>query len=55
MKEFYAPDGIHPKGVSIAKLTERINKEPEFQGKGKSVNENTVRNADIYLRANLPK
>lgn len=49
MKSFYPPDGIRPKSVSIAKLTERINKLPEF--KSREVSEDTVRRADIEIKA----
>jgi hypothetical protein len=48
MKQFYPPDGIRPKGVSIAGLRTRINNEPEF--KGRPVSEDTVRLADIEIR-----
>jgi len=53
MKEFYPPDGIRPKGVSIAALTKRINRQPEFQGN--PVIEDTVRLADFEIKAALKK
>jgi len=49
MKEFFSPHGIHPKGMSIQRLTDRINKLPEF--KENQVSPDTVRLADIELRA----
>jgi hypothetical protein len=49
MKEFYPPNGIRPKGLSIAALTKRINRQPEFQGK--TVSEDTVRLADFEIKA----
>jgi hypothetical protein len=49
IRSLYPPDGIHPKGVSIASLTKRINKLPEF--KGDEVSEDTVRLADIEIKA----
>jgi hypothetical protein len=52
MKEFYPPDGIRPKGVSIAALTKRINRQPEFQG---SPVIDTVRLADFEIKAALKK
>jgi hypothetical protein len=48
MKEFYAPHGIRPRGVSIARVTQRINKDLEFQND--KVSEDTVRLADIELK-----
>jgi len=48
MKEFYPPDGIRPNGVSIARLTKRINGQPEFQGN--PVSEDTVRLADLEIK-----
>jgi hypothetical protein len=48
IKSFYPPDGIRPKGVSIAALTKRINKLLEF--KGGEVSEDTVRLADIEIK-----
>jgi hypothetical protein len=53
MKKLYPPDGVRPKGISIAVLTTRINREPEFQGK--KVSEDTVRLADIEIKAALKK
>jgi hypothetical protein len=53
MKKLYPPDGIRSKGISIAVLTTRINREPEFQGK--KVSEDTVRLADIEIKAALKK
>jgi hypothetical protein len=53
MKKLFPPNGICPKDISIAALTDRINNEPEFQGK--PVSEETVRNANIYLKAALEK
>ena len=53
MNEFYPPDGIRPKGVSIARLTKRINRQPEFQGN--PVIEDTVRLADFEIKAALKK
>ena len=40
IKTLYPPDGIRPKGVSIAMLTNRINKLPEF--KENQISEDTV-------------
>jgi hypothetical protein len=48
MRAFYPPDGIRPKSVSIAALTKRINKLPEF--KASEVSEDTVRLADIEIK-----
>ena len=48
MKEFYPPDGIRPKHVSIAALTKRINGQPEFGGN--PVSEDTVRLADLEIK-----
>jgi hypothetical protein len=53
MKELYPPDGIRPKGVSIAALTKRINRQPEFQGN--PVIEDTVRLADFEIKTALKK
>ena len=49
IKSFYPPDGIRPKGVSIAALTRRINKLPEF--KDDEVSEDTVGRADNEIKA----
>jgi hypothetical protein len=49
IKTLYPPDGIRPKGVSIAMLTNRINKRPEF--KAGEVSEDTVRLADKEIKA----
>jgi hypothetical protein len=49
IRSLYPPDGIRPKGVSIAALTKRINKLLEF--KGGDVSEDTVRLADIEIKA----
>jgi hypothetical protein len=49
MKDFYPPHGLRPKGVSIAALTNRINKRPEF--KENQVSEDTVRLADKEIKA----
>jgi|SRR5262249_5069424 len=48
IKKLYPPDGVRPKGISIAMLTKRINKEPEFQDR--TVSEDTVRLADIEIK-----
>jgi len=53
MKTHYPEDGIRPRGMSIKKLTDRINKLPEFQ-EGK-VSEDTVRLADREIKAALKK
>jgi len=53
MKRFYPLDGVRPKGVSIARLTARINREPEFRDK--NVSEDTVRLADIDIKDALKK
>jgi len=53
MKTIYSPDGSRPKGVSIAVLTKRINKLPEF--KEDKVSEDTVRLADLEIKAALKK
>ena len=49
IKSFYPPDGIRPKGVSIAALTRRINKLSEF--KDDEVSEDTVGRADNEIKA----
>ena len=49
IRSIFPPDGIRPKDVSIAALTKRINKLPEF--KGDEVSEDTVRRADIEIKA----
>jgi hypothetical protein len=54
-KRLNPPTGIRPKDITLATWTKRINKEPEFQGRRKPVDEDTVQNADIYLRADLQK
>ena len=48
MKSIFPPDGIRPKGMSIARLTKRINKLPEF--KDQKVSEDTVGRADIEIK-----
>jgi hypothetical protein len=53
MKRFYPPDGRRPRGVSIAALTKRINREPEF--KDRNVSEDTVRLADFDIKGALKK
>lgn len=53
IKALHPPDGIRPKGVSIATLTIRINKLPEF--KENRVSEDTVRLADMEIKAALEK
>jgi hypothetical protein len=53
MKEFYSPHGIRPKGVSIKRLTDRINRLSEF--KENRVSEDTVRLADFEIKAPLKK
>jgi hypothetical protein len=53
MKAIYSPHGIRPEGVSIKKLTDRINRLPEF--KEDKVSEDTVRLADIEIKAALEK
>ena len=52
IKSLYPPDGIRPKGVSIAALTKRINKLPEF--KGGEVSEDTVRRAASEIKPKPP-
>ena len=49
IKALYPLDGIHPKSVSIAALTRRINKLPEF--KENPVSEDTVGRADEEIKA----
>ena len=49
IKSLYPPDGIRPKNVSIAALTERINKLTEF--KDDKVSEDTVGRADNEIKA----
>jgi hypothetical protein len=49
IKSLHPPNGIRPKSVSIAALTQRINKLPEF--KGDEVSEDTVRRADVEIKA----
>jgi hypothetical protein len=53
MKTLLPPDGIRPKGMSIKKLTDRINKLSEF--KEDKVSEDTVRLAHIEIKAALKK
>jgi hypothetical protein len=53
MKEFYSPHGIRPNGVSIKRLTDRINRLSEF--KENQVSEDTVRLADSEIKAPLKK
>lgn len=53
MKGLHPPHGIRPPGVSIRQLTKRINKLPEF--KDETVSEDTVRNAEIEIKAALEK
>jgi hypothetical protein len=53
MKRFYPPNGVRPRGVSIAALTKRINREPEF--KDRNVSEDTVRLADFDVKGALKK
>ena len=48
IKSLYPPDGIHPKSVSIAALTRRINKLPEFEDD--KVSEDTVGRAAIEIK-----
>ena len=48
MKTLYPPDGIRPRGVSIAAVTKRIKTLPEF--KEKQVSEDTVRLADLEIK-----
>jgi hypothetical protein len=53
MKVYWPPHGLRPPGYSIAKLTIRLNKEPEFLDK--NVSEDTVRLADKEIKAALEK
>jgi hypothetical protein len=53
IKTIYPPDGIRPEGVSIAALTNRINRLPGF--KDLKVSEDTVGRADIELKTALGK
>jgi hypothetical protein len=53
IKALYPPDGIRPKGVSIAMLTDRINKRSEF--KEDQVSEDTVGRALEDIKATLKK
>jgi hypothetical protein len=49
IKSLYPPDGIRPKDVSIAALTRRINKLPDFETD--EVSEDTVGRADREIKA----
>jgi hypothetical protein len=49
IKTLHPPDGIRPKGVSIATLTNRINKLPEF--KENQISEDTVGRALEDIKA----
>jgi hypothetical protein len=53
IKTLHPPDGIRPKGVSIAALTNRINKLPEF--KENQISEDTVGRALEDIKAALKK
>jgi hypothetical protein len=53
MKTLYPPHGIHPEGVSIQAVTNRINRLEDFQED--KVSHDTVRLADIEIKTALEK
>jgi hypothetical protein len=56
IKSFYPPDGLRPKGVSIAALTKRINKLPEIKdSEVGEVSEDTVGRALEAIKVDLKK